>query len=101
VTPTEWFNLMPPTVADLVWPDDAQMCPRHWAPCPVLSYNGIGMVTELVQIWLKELAPKGSYSKVTRNRQLAEAGHICCTLGDDRMYDLWLHWVPRETVSVS
>jgi hypothetical protein len=100
-SPTEWFDTFPPLKEGVVWPEDAQMCPRHWAPCPNLSYNGIGLVTELMQVWLKELAPKGSYSRKTRNRQLAAAGHLCCTLGDDRMYQLWTHWVPAETVSVS
>lgn len=94
LTPAEWFDQFPSLKPGTEWPEDSKWCPRHWAPCPALSANGIGAATELMQVWLNELAPKGSYSPAAMNRQLAAAGNICCTLGDDRMYEIWGHWPP-------
>jgi hypothetical protein len=91
-----WFDQFPELAEGVSWPDDTQMCPRHWAPCSVLGANGIGCVTELMSIWLKEIAPKGSYSPGARNRQLKATGYICCLLGDERMYDIWGKWGPSE-----
>jgi hypothetical protein len=92
--PEDWYEKSRADKDLPEWPDDSQMCTRHWAPCPLLGANGIGVVVELMQIWLTELAPKGSLSPKAMQRQLAKDGHICCTLGDARMYDIWGHWPP-------
>lgn len=101
LTPAQWFDQFPGLKEDAVWPEDSHWCPRHWAPAPVLRANGFGAATELAQIWLSELAPKGSYSPAAMNRKLAAAGHVCCTLGDDRMYELWRHWPPVQAAGTS
>lgn len=95
-TPTQWFDQFPPLQEGAEWPADSQWCPRHWAPAPCLGANGIGAATEIIQIWLNELAPKGSYSPAAMNRKMIAAGHICCLLGDERMYELWGHWPPSR-----
>ena len=91
LTPAQWFDQFPP---DPAMDGHEQWCARHWAPCPDLGANGIGPAVEVMKIWLGEIAPKGSYSAAARNRQLEAAGRICCTLGDERMYEIWGHWPP-------
>ncbi|MGH3189998.1 MAG: hypothetical protein ACRDOL_22585 [Streptosporangiaceae bacterium] len=96
LTPAEWFDQFPPGRPGAEWPEDAPWCPRHWAPCPLLGANGIGAHLELTKIWVDELRPKGSYSAAAMNRHLAKASPLCCTLGDDRMYEIWAHWPPAQ-----
>jgi hypothetical protein len=90
-TPAEWFDQFPPNPA---MDGHGQWCARHWAPCPVLHANGIGAFTEVIQVYIDEIAPKGSYSAAAQNRQLEAVGRVCCTLGDERMYEIWGHWPP-------
>jgi hypothetical protein len=99
MTPAGWFDQFPPLKPDMEWPASSRWCPRHWAPCPVTGANGIGAATELMQIWAGELAPKGSYSPAAMNRKLAAAGHICCTLGDERMHEIWGRWPAAPEVT--
>jgi hypothetical protein len=101
LTPAGWFDQFPGLAEGATWPDGSAWCPRHWAPCPVLGANGIGAATELMQIWIEELAPKGSYSAAAMNRHLAAAGRICCTLGDERMYEIWGRWTPAQPAGTS
>jgi len=93
---TEWFDRFPPLNPDIAWNTQGQWCPRHWAPCPVLGANGIGATTELMQIFISEMAPKDVKDHEELNRIMSEMGYLCCTLGDDRMYELWGHWPPRR-----
>jgi hypothetical protein len=90
LTPTQWFDQFPPAAVDRPWPEESQWCARHWAPCPILGANGIVATMELMRIWLEEmsdLAPDQPTEDL--NAALATAGRLCCTLGDERMYDLW------------
>lgn len=101
LTPTQWFDQFPGLKEGITWPADSQWCPRHWAPCPALGANGMGAAVELTQIWISELRPKGSYSAAAMNRHMAKVKPICCTLGDDRMYELWSHWPPVKPSEAS
>jgi hypothetical protein len=93
LTPAEWFDQFPPNPA---MDGHDSWCARHWGPAPVLGANGMGAATEVLAAWFRELAPKGSWSPAARQRQLEAAGHICCTLGDDRMHKIWGHWPPAK-----
>ncbi|MGH3220027.1 MAG: hypothetical protein ACRDPY_15205 [Streptosporangiaceae bacterium] len=96
LTPAEWFDQFPPLADGAQWRENSMWCPRHWAPCPTLNANGIGAHTELMQIWINERRPKGSYSPAALNRHLVADSPVCCKLGDDRMYELWGHWPPAK-----
>jgi hypothetical protein len=89
--PTAWFDQLP---TDPDWPKDSQWCARHWAPCPVLGGNGIGVTMEVMRIFLDEVASPEAKSPEALNRAMAAAGRLCCTLGDERMYEIWGHWPP-------
>jgi hypothetical protein len=91
VTPAEWFDQFPPNPA---MDGHAQWCARHWAPCPVLGANGIGAATELMSIFVNEVAAPNAKSADAMNREMEKAGRLCCTLGDERMYEIWGHWPP-------
>lgn len=92
MTPTEWFDQFPPLAEGKSWPEDGQWCARHWAPCPLLGANGVGATLELMQMFLQGLHAGGDTAQM--NAALEAAGHLCCALGDDRMYELWGHWPP-------
>lgn len=92
VTAAEWFDQFPLT-EDASW-DNQQWCPRHWAPCPLLNANGVGAATEVMRIFLNELATASTPDGL--NREMAEIGPICCRLGDERMYEIWGHWPPTQ-----
>jgi hypothetical protein len=87
--PTGWFDQFPPTPEG--WTHD-QWCWRHWAPCPVFGGNGMGaaveVMTEVVKLMPADATPEG------RNQWMVDAGKLCCTLGDERMYEIWGHWPP-------
>lgn len=87
--PSGWFDQFPP--APDSWTHD-QWCWRHWAPCPVLGGNGMGaaveVLTEAVKLMPADATTEG------RNQWMADAGLLCCTLGDERMYEIWGHWPP-------
>jgi hypothetical protein len=93
-TPAEWFDQFPDAPG---W-EHPQWCARHWAPCPVLGANGIGAATELMQIFVSEIHAPGlvGNSPQAMNAEMQAAGRLCCTLGDERMYELWAHWPPTE-----
>lgn len=84
-----WFDLMCVPVIVEGWRDDVQICWRHWGPAAALGYNGGAMIMLLAKEWSLNIAPKGSYSRKTRDRQWAAAIHLCCTLGDEKMFKLW------------
>lgn len=90
MTPTEWFDQFPPADG---WPEGGRWCARHWAPCPCLGANGIGAAMDLLHIFVNEIATDVKTSD-DMNAQMATAGHICCALGDERMYELWGKWPP-------
>jgi len=93
-TAAGFFDQFPPLENEADWPADGQWCARHWAPAALLGANGIGAATELMSIFVREIAPPNLKSAAMLNRELAKAGRLCCTLGDDRMYDLWGRWPP-------
>ena len=97
---SEWFDQFPPLANAANWPGNSQWCPRHWAPCPLLGANGIGAATELMKIFVSEIAAPGlGSSPEAMNAQLEGIGRICCHLGDERMYELWAHWPPVAEAS--
>jgi hypothetical protein len=59
-----------------------------------MGANGIGAATELVSVFLNEVATGKTPEAL--NAQMQAAGRLCCTLGDDRMYELWGHWPPTR-----
>jgi hypothetical protein len=93
LTPAGWFDQFPP---DPAMDEHPVWCGRHWGPCPALGADGQGAATELARIWVTELGPKGSYSPAAMARKIKAAGRICCLAGDDRMFELWSHWLPAS-----
>jgi hypothetical protein len=75
------------------WPTDGQWCARHWAPCPALGGNGIGASMDLLHIFVNEVAGEAKTAD-EMNARMSAAGHLCCALGDERMYALWGKWPP-------
>jgi hypothetical protein len=73
-----------------------QWCARHWAPCPLLGANGIGAAVELMRAFVDEIAAPGS-SPAALSAQMQAAGRLCCTLGDERMYEIWGRWPPSPS----
>lgn len=103
VTPTDWFDQFRDMPHDARMDTHGQWCWRHWAPCPVLGGNGLGASTEIMQIWLEELAVTyiGSpppYTPDELNDGMEATGKICCALGDERMFALWGNWPPTSTL---
>jgi hypothetical protein len=96
-----FFDQFPPLENAAEWPEGGQWCARHWAPAALLGANGIGAATELITIFVSEMAPPNVKSPAMLNRQLARAGRICCRLGDQRMYELWGRWPPVEQAGVA
>ena len=88
---TAWFDQFPDAPG---W-EHLQWCARHWAPCPILGANGVGAVVELMEVFITEVVPdaKGADSM---NARMDAAGKMCCTLGDERMYEIWGHWPPSS-----
>lgn len=89
--PTGWFDQFTPEEMAKV-KGNAQWCPRHWAPCPILGANGMGASVELMKIFVNELAVAKTPDGL--NQEMTNMGRICCTLGDERMYEIWGHWPP-------
>ena len=90
----EFFDQFPPLENASDWPAEGQWCARHWAPAALLGANGIGAATELMSIFVKEIAPSNVKSAAMLNRELVKHGHLCCELGDDRVYEVWGRWPP-------
>lgn len=82
--PAGWFGQFPP--APDGWTHE-QWCWRHWAPCPVFGANGIAaslmVMSDVIALMPVDATTEG------RNRWMADAGRLCCTLGDERMYAIW------------
>lgn len=82
--PGLWFDQFP--AAPDGWTHD-QWCWRHWAPTIVFGANGllasVKVMTAVIELMPDDATPEG------RNQWMADAGKLCCTLGDKRMYDLW------------
>lgn len=64
-----------------------QWCKRHWAPCPILSANGIKAALDLFTLTLTDPI------LFTNNDPL------CCQVGDTRMYDIWGKCPPGGMIS--
>jgi len=94
VTPTEFFDQFPPLAEGAPWNTEGQWCPRHWSPCPILGANGMGAAVELMQAFLDEVCPPEVRGAEAMNHAMQATGYLCCTLGDDRMYEIWGHWPP-------
>lgn len=93
---TEWFDQFPPLAPGSEWNTQGQWCPRHWAPCPILNANGIGASTELMAIYVNEICPADITEPEAMNRHMQSVGYLCCTLGDERMHEVWGHWPPPD-----
>ncbi len=101
MTPTEWFDQFPHLANEADWHND-QWCPRHWAPCPILGANGIAATLEVIQAFINEIAPSGAKTHAAMQASMEETGRLCCTLGDQRMYDIWGRCGPsKESADVS
>jgi hypothetical protein len=85
---TAWFDQFPDAPG---WEHD-QWCARHWAPAVMFGANGIGASIELLQVFTSEVSTGGDAAAM--NAQMQAAGRLCCTLGDERMYEIWGHWPP-------
>lgn len=102
---TTWFDQFPPyedwpelSIRGVQKPEEfqhEQWCARHWAPCPLMGANGIGATIEVMQIFLDEVKPKNLVAPNAVNRYMQQVGRLCCTLGDERMYEIWGHWPPK------
>jgi hypothetical protein len=90
---TEWFDQFTLEWSE-PWPEGSQWCPRHWAPCPLLGSNGIGAVTELFRLFVGTQPANSTVDEM--NAALDQASPVCCTLGDEAMYELWQHWPPVD-----
>lgn len=92
--PKAWFDQLPTIGIGT----SEQWCARHWAPCPVFGANGIGATVELMQVFVNEIAKPGTPEAM--NAQMRAAGRLCCTLGDQRMYEIWGHWPPSSATVI-
>lgn len=72
--------------------ENSQWCARHWAPCPLSGGNGAALTIKMISIFLEEYITATSPEGI--NRELYAMGRLCCTLGDDRMYELWGKFPP-------
>jgi hypothetical protein len=45
-----------------------------------------------MQIFITEIAKPGPPEAL--NAQMQAIGRVCCTLGDERMHQVWAHWPP-------
>src|SRR5579859_2154128 len=89
--PAGWFDSFPPMPEG--W-DHHQWCWRHWAPCPVLGANGIAASLHVMTSVYKLMPADASVEG--RNQWMADAGKLCCTLGDERMYQIWGQCPPSD-----
>jgi hypothetical protein len=55
----------------------------------------MGAATELMSIFINEVSHDGDAASM--NVQMWAVGRVCCTLGDERMYEIWGHWPPPES----
>lgn len=92
---TAWFDQFPALQEGAEWNND-QWCPRHWAPCPILGANGLGASVEMMGVFFNEMRPVGADTPYSMNESMHNMGRVCCTLGDDRMFEIWGHWPPVE-----
>jgi hypothetical protein len=102
---TDWFNEIP-SFEDVEmdeavkeeWRADkhTQWCWRHWAPCPVLHFNGIGMFVVMQKYFLEHMAPASARTPEQLNFYMNSIGRLCCTIGDDKMHEMWQEWAPTN-----
>lgn len=104
---TKWFDSLPPyddwpnnygVTKPLTFESD-QWCARHWAPCPVLGYNGIGMAVTIQKYYLEHIKPPNLHAPEALNRHMHSIGRLCCTIGDEKMYSMWQDWNLKEEES--
>jgi hypothetical protein len=100
LTPAGWFDSLPP-----INPPDFQekhpgWCLRHYAPAVRLHGNHIGATIQLARTvvgLIKAALPEGS--TVTTGQITEYLGQhsepACCLAGDELMYEIWSHWLPR------
>jgi hypothetical protein len=81
-----WFSQFIP-YKPAGWEHD-QWCWRHWAPCPLYDANGIAASLEVMATWRSAHVPLGT-TFAEANVLMAEAGKLCCALGDDAMFRVW------------
>jgi hypothetical protein len=77
------------------WPNNGQWCPRHWAPCPVDGYNGVGASVEIMRTWAQAqptITPEEL--NIAMRETIGIFGAICCALGDTVMSQVWENWPP-------
>jgi hypothetical protein len=93
--PKEWFDRYISWADQNAqgWPENGQWCPRHWAPCALDGYNGVGASVSIMMAFRSErgdLTPEQLNAEMMKIVQ--EYGAICCALGDAAMYSLWHEW---------
>ena len=91
IGPAAWFDQFPVALSGVQGND--QWCARHWAPCPILGANGLGAATELMSVFINEIA--SACTPEALNAEMQHVGKLCCTLGDERMFEIWGHWPPN------
>lgn len=80
-------------LAAMSWPANGQWCPRHWAPASCGEFNGVGASIDMMSIWsttTDSTDPAGLTAAM--QQAINENGAICCTLGDDKMQQIWNDW---------
>lgn len=87
---TAWFDRFRPLLDDIE--SNEHWCARHWAPAPLLHADGICASMEMMQIFVHEIAPDAR-TVPALNARLHAVGRVCCTLGDERMHEIWQNWL--------
>lgn len=94
VSPTEWFDQFPP---DSRMDGHEQWCARHWAPCPRMYRNGILASTMVMEQFISRVLIPADIKPNETDRaraKLQETGRLCCWLGDEEMYAIWVQCPP-------
>jgi len=91
--PTSWFDQFNSKLDEISGSE--QWCARHWAPATVYGANGLGASIEMMQLFVEEVAPDAK-TTAALDARLHAVGRVCCTLGDEMMYEIWAHWPPRR-----
>jgi hypothetical protein len=94
---TQWFDQFNEWAGEQWnWPENGQWCPRHWAPCPVMGYNGVGASVEIMEAFDTASTATTKHELLIEMRELNANGvAICCHLGDETMLIVWERW-PAE-----
>lgn len=86
---TSWFDQFGSKLDKIH--ENEQWCARHWAPA-LFGGNGVGASVEMMQTFVEEVAPDAKTPGALEAR-LHAIGRVCCTLGDEMMYEIWGHWL--------